>query len=117
MPTATKYPLTDHLWQLGFRLSSQADRLPAPLVVDDEALYTNFKVTVYPERGEARRLFGRKGPAAAEVKSNLPLEVFLAEQEQRSTELKDTYTEKCAAILLDMLAAAEPTLSKASGRG
>lgn len=105
-------PITDHLWQLGFDIKSQVHRLPAPIVTEGEAFYTSFEVTIYPERGEARRHFSRKGPARAEVKSNLVFEAFLAEQEARGTELKDIYTEKCAVILLDMLTAEVPTLSQ-----
>jgi len=108
-----QYPLTDHLWQLGFSVEPKVHRLPAPIVVDDEAFYSNFELTVYPERGEARRLFGLKGPARAEVKCNLPFEAFLAEQDQGITDLKDLYTEKCAEILLSMLKADAPTLSEA----
>jgi hypothetical protein len=109
--TSVQHPITDHLWQLGFNLESKAERMPAPIVAEDEAFYTTFAVTAYPERGEARRLFAAKGPAEAEVKSNLVLEVFLSEQEQGIARLKDLYTEKCAAVLLDMLKAAAPTLT------
>ena len=116
MPITTpQYPMTDHLWQLGFRLESKVHRLHAPIVVGDEAMHTTFELAAFPERGEARRHFGRKaGPAKSEVKSNLMLEYFQAEKEQGSTELKDTYTEKCAVVLFDMLRAEVPGLSEAA---
>lgn len=116
MPVS-EHPITDHLWQLGFDLKRELNRYPEPIVQrdaihGDTILYCSFKVTAYPERGEARRLFGRKGPAASMVSSNLPLEEFGAEKDRGETQLRDIYTEKCAEVLLDMLRAADPTVSQ-----
>lgn len=110
--SAVATPYTDHLWSLGFTLKSKAERLPLP--VDDgqgNVFLTTFEITVYPDRSEARRLFAAKGPSKAEVKSNLPLEHFQIEQEQRRTTLKDLYTEQCAKSLFEMLASVAPTIS------
>jgi hypothetical protein len=109
----TKTPITDHLWSLGFTIKATADRLPIEIAAGEgQTFKTNFEITAYPERGEARRLFAAKGPCGAEVKSNIPLEVFQAEQEAGRTDLKDRYTEQCAKHLFEMLNAEAPTISK-----
>jgi hypothetical protein len=106
-------PITDSLWSLGFTIKAKADRLPVEISDGQGNTFkTNFEITAYPERGEARRLFAAKGPAKSEVKSNLPFEHFLAEQEQGTTDLKDLYTEQCARHLFEMLQGEAPTLSK-----
>jgi hypothetical protein len=109
----TKTPITDHLWAIGFTIKPKADRLPIEIAAGDgQTFKTNFEITAYPERGEARRLFAAKGPCKAEVKSNIPFEMFLAEQEQGKTDLKDLYTEQCAKHLFEMLKGEAPTISK-----
>jgi hypothetical protein len=105
-------PYTDHLWQIGFTLKAQADRLPVAISTDEGMLVTNFELLALPERGEARRLFAAKGPARSEVKSNVPLERLQAERERGDSTLKDLYTEKCAVNLFDMLAAAAPQIRR-----
>jgi hypothetical protein len=109
----SKTPITDHLWALGFTIKAKADRLPIEISDSEGNTFkTSFEITAYPERGEARRLFAAKGPAKSEVKSNLPIEHFLTEQEQGTTTLKDLYTEKCAKGLFEMLQGQAPTISK-----
>lgn len=111
--SAVATPYTDHLWSIGFTLKPKAERLPLP--IDDgqgNVFVTGFEITACPERGEARRLFAAKGPSKAEVKSNLPLEHFQIEQEQRRTTLKDLYTEQCARSLFEMLSSVAPTISR-----
>jgi hypothetical protein len=110
--TATATPYTDHLWLLGFTIKSRADRLPLPITTEQGELVTNFVVTALPERGEARRLFGRKGPACSEAKSNIPLEKLLHDQEHGDTRLKELYVERCCFTLFEMLSAAAPHISK-----
>lgn len=108
-----KFPLTDHLWQIGFRLSFQVHRLTIPL--DDgmgNVFNSRCELTAYPERGEARRLFANNGPARAEVHSNLKLELFQYEREQGKTDLKERYTEACARLLFDLLRQQAPHVSK-----
>jgi hypothetical protein len=108
----TKTPITDHLWAIGFTIKPKADRLPVEIADGaGNTFKTNFEITAYPERGEARRLFAAKGPCKAEVKSNLPLEHFQIEQEQGTTDLKDLYTEQCAKHLFEMLKGVAPTIS------
>lgn len=110
---AVSTPCTDHLWSLGFTIKAKADRLPIEICDGEGNTFkTSFEITAYPERGEARRLFAAKGPAKSEVKSNLPLEHFLAEQEQGTADLKDLYTEQCARHLFEMLKGQAPTISK-----
>jgi hypothetical protein len=109
----TTTPITDHLWAIGFTIQAKADRLPVEIADGEGNTFkTNFEITAYPERGEARRLFAAKGPAKSEVKSNLPLEHFLSEQEQGTTMLKDLYTEQCARHLFEMLQGQAATISK-----
>jgi hypothetical protein len=110
----SRTPITDHLWSTGFTIKSKADRLPVEIagIGEGQTLKTNFEITAYPERGEARRLFSAKGPCKAEVKSNVPLEIFQGEQEAGRTDLKDRYTEQCAKVLFEMLKAEAPTISK-----
>lgn len=97
-------PLTDHLWAMGFNVESKAERLAIPLDDGNGNLFvTSFEIRAYPERGEARRHFAGAGPAFAEVKSNVPLEQFQAELDNKQTGLKDLYTERCAKALLEML--------------
>ena len=105
-------PYTDHLKLLGFDLKLKADRLDVVIPSDEGDFVTNFEMTAYPERGEARRLFAGKGAAKAEVKSNVDLEAFIYEREHGATTLKDIYTEKCCRGLMDMLTMAAPTISK-----
>ncbi len=112
MATATKYPITDHLWHLGFTLKSKAERLPLNIPTDEGELVTTFQIEALPERGEARRHFSRKGPARAELKTNVPIETLQHEREQGDLTLRHIYTEKCAAILLEMLTKEAPTLSQ-----
>jgi hypothetical protein len=108
-PIAT--PITDHLWLLGFTLKSKVERLAVEIADGDGNTFkTTFEITAYPERGEARKLFAAKGPAKAEVKSNLPLEMFALEQDRKRTRLKHLYTEQCAAMLFEMLRAQVPTI-------
>ena len=86
----TKTPITDHLWSIGFTIKPKVDRLPVEIADGNGNTFkTNFEITAYPERGEARRLFAARGPAKSEVKSNIPLEYFQIEQEQGTTDLKD----------------------------
>jgi hypothetical protein len=110
MPAAgIQYPITDHLWQLGFNLKTLAS--PLPIVIGDEEgnqFFTQFELMAYPERGEARRHFSRKGPCRAEVKSNYAVDYFRL----KDSMLTAIYTEKCAAILLEMLTREVPTLSQ-----
>lgn len=109
----SKAPITDHLWQLGFTLKSKAERMPVPIPTEKgDLLVTTFEVIANPERGEARRLFAAKGPARAEVKSNVPIEKLLHDQERGDTALRDLYTEQCAAVLLEMLVADSPQISR-----
>jgi hypothetical protein len=109
--TQIQHPITDHLWQLGFTIKAKADRMLVPLPMPDgSTLVTHFEIEALPERGEARRLFSRKGASRAEIKTNVPLEALLAEHEHGDSGLQDIYIEKCAAILLEMLTATEPTL-------
>lgn len=97
-------PLTDHLWSMGFNVEAKADRLAIPLDDGNGNLFvTSFEIRAYPERGEARRHFAGAGPVFAEVKSNVPLEQFQAELDNRGTGLKDLYTERCAKAMLEML--------------
>ena len=111
----TTTPTTDHLWAIGFTIKAKADRLPVEIADGaGNTLKTNFEITAYPERGEARRLFAAKGPCKAEVKSNLPLEYFQIEQKQGTTDLKDLYAEQCAEHLFEMLKAEAPTISNPS---
>lgn len=106
-------PITDYLWSIGFTIKAKVDRLDLE-IPDGQGgtLKTNFEITAYPERGEARRLFSRKGPAKAKVKSNLPFEQFAYEQEHRITTLKDLYTESAAVVLFEMLKEQAPTISE-----
>ncbi len=109
----TKTPITDHLRAIGFTMKAKADRLAVelPAISEGGTLKTNFEITAYPERGEARRLFTAKGPCKAEVKSNIPLGKFEREQQLGRTDLKDLYTEQCAKHLFEMLRGEAPTLS------
>lgn len=110
---AIAMPYTDHLKSIGFDLKLKADRLDVVIWNDDGPDFvTNFELTAFPERGEARRLFAGKGAAKAEVKSNVDLEAFIYEREHGSTTLKDLYTEKCCRVLMDMLAMVAPQISK-----
>lgn len=113
--TASQTPITDHLWQIGFRLEFTVKPLLPPMVLQDaehgSTVYNSqTKLTAYPERGEARRLFAGKGPAAAEAYSNFALEAF--ENEDIGPGLKQSYTESNARTLLAMLEEEAPTLSK-----
>jgi len=111
----TKTPITDHLWAIGFTIKPKADRLPVEIADGNGNTFkTNFEITANPERGEARRLFAGRGPCKAEVKSNVPLEMFLAEQEDGRSDLKDLYTEQCVKHLFEMLKGEAPTISKAA---
>jgi hypothetical protein len=109
----TKTPITDHLWAIGFTIKPKADRLPVEIADGNGNTFkTNFEITAYPERGEARRLFAAKGPCRAEVKSNIPLGKFEREQQLGRTDLKDLYIEQCAKHLFEMLKGEAPTISK-----
>jgi hypothetical protein len=106
-------PYTDHVKLLGFDLKLKADRLDVVIPNDEGGDFvTNFELTAYPERGEARRLFAGKGAAKAEVVSNVDLKAFIYEREHGGTTLRDLYTEKCCRALMDMLALAAPQISK-----
>lgn len=119
-PVQAKTPMTDHLWAIGFTIKPKADRLPVEIADGEGNTFkTNFEITAYPERGEARRLFAAKGPCKAEVKSNLPLEHFLADELPRRVDshqdgptLRAIYTEQCAKHLFEMLNGAAPTITK-----
>jgi hypothetical protein len=112
----TKTPITDHLWAIGFTIKPKADRLPVEIADGNGNTFkTNFEITAYPERGEARRLFAAKGACKSEVKSNVSFEMFLAEQEDGRSDLKDVYTEQCAKHLFEMLKGEAPTISKPAG--
>ncbi len=112
MSSATGQPITDHLWQLGFNLSFRVERLPVPWSDGEHTFVSKCFLVASPERGEARRLFGRKGQMASEVVSNVPLEVFGQEKDEGRTQLKDRYTEKCAKTIFDALKAEVSTLPK-----
>jgi hypothetical protein len=101
----------DRLYGLGFRPDFSVERLSVPLVASGETYFVKAKLTVYPERGEARRFFGRVGPAVAEVHGNVPFEAFEAEKRHGNTDLRDVYREKCASQLVSMLEANEPLLA------
>jgi hypothetical protein len=110
--TASLYPTTDHLWQLGFTLSFEVERLAVPFTQGDHTFVTQCRLTVTPDRGEARRHFGRKGQMRGEVVSNVPLELFGKEKDEGRTDLKDRYTERCAKSVFEALQAEVPALPK-----
>lgn len=95
---------TERLLAMGFRLSFKVERLDVPIADEDGSTFvTRAELTAYPERGKARRKYAAKGPARAEVRANVTLELFAAEKERGDRRLRDIYSEKCAEVMLDFV--------------